>query len=105
LNPPTKEYMFEDIETLDTPHLDIHVRVQQRNGRKCVTTIQGLPQKAGDLKALVREMKKALSTNGAIIDSEELGSIVQLQGDQRKTAQEFLVGRGISVEDIRVHGA
>ena len=35
----------------------VHVRVQQRNGRKCLTTVQGLPD-AFDLKKIIKALKK-----------------------------------------------
>jgi translation initiation factor SUI1 len=35
----------------------IHVRIQQRNGRKCITTIQGLDEDL-DLGRMMKNMKK-----------------------------------------------
>jgi len=35
----------------------IHIRVQQRNGRKCITTVQGLNQEL-DMKKIVKAIKK-----------------------------------------------
>ncbi|PHJ23266.1 translation initiation factor [Cystoisospora suis] len=87
-----------------TTHL-IHIRNQQRNGRKSVTTVQGL-DKAFDLKKMVRALKKEFSCNGTVIEDPEHGSIIQLQGDQRNAVKEFLEREGIcSVDQIRIHGA
>lgn len=82
----------------------IHIRNQQRNGRKSVTTVQGLP-KAFDLKKMVRALKKEFSCNGTVIDDPEHGSIIQLQGDQRQAVKEFLEREGIcGSEQLRIHG-
>lgn len=102
----------------------VHVRMQQRNGRKSLTTVQGLPE-AFDYKKILKALKKGeprgaggswvlggggggglnappplaalplshLPTpcpapaeyccNGTVIEDEESGKILQLQGDQR----------------------
>jgi translation initiation factor 1 len=36
----------------------IHLRIQQRNGRKCITTVQGLDQGL-DFKKILKAIKKA----------------------------------------------
>ncbi|CRG97063.1 translation initiation factor SUI1, putative [Plasmodium relictum] len=83
----------------------IHIRNQQRNGRKSVTTVQGLG-KAYDLKKMVRALKKEFNCNGTIIEDIEHGSIIQLQGDKRNNVKDFLIREGIcAVEHIRIHGA
>lgn len=83
----------------------IHIRNQQRNGRKSVTTVQGLG-KGYDLKKMVRALKKEFNCNGTVIEDEEHGSIIQLQGDKRSNVKEFLVREGIcAAEHIRIHGA
>ncbi|PFH38083.1 putative translation initiation factor SUI1 [Besnoitia besnoiti] len=83
----------------------IHIRNQQRRGRKSVTTVQGLG-KAFDLKKMVRALKKELNCNGTVIDDAEYGSIIQLQGDQRLAVKDFLERESIcSGEQIRIHGA
>ena len=46
--------MFEDAEDIKS---NVHIRVQQRNGRKCVTTVQGLADDL-DLKKIVKYVKK-----------------------------------------------
>jgi len=82
----------------------VHIRNQQRNGRKSVTTVQGL-DKAFDLKKMVRALKKEFSCNGTVIDDPEHGCIIQLQGDQRQAVKEFLEREGICVPDqVRIHG-
>jgi len=82
----------------------IHLRIQQRNGRKTLTTVQGLP-KEYDLKRLLKAFKKDFACNGTLVEDEELGMVIQLQGDQRIKVATFLVDEGISQKtNIKVHG-
>ena len=82
----------------------IHIRIQQRNGRKTLTTIQGLP--AGlSLKKLVQTFKKDFCCNGTIVKDPDGGNIIQLQGDQRKNVADLLVNEGICKRStVKVHG-
>ncbi|KAI0684202.1 translation initiation factor SUI1-domain-containing protein [Cytidiella melzeri] len=68
----------------------IHIRVQQQNGRKTLTTLQGLP-KEYDAKKLLKAFKKEFACNGTIVEDEEAGQVYQLQGDQRLKISTFLV--------------
>lgn len=82
----------------------MHLRVQYRNGRKCITTIQGLAEDL-DLKKLLKAFKKLFFCNGAINKDEELGEVIQLSGDQRTNVKEFLLEEEICTADqIVVHG-
>jgi translation initiation factor 1 (eIF-1/SUI1) len=87
--------------------------LQQRNGRKTLTTVQGLPDKY-DPKKLLKAMKKEFACNGTVVSSvdsddedapapaaqggkvaQDFGKILQLQGDQRTKVKDFLVGSGL----------
>ncbi|BGP21899.1 hypothetical protein JCM10295v2_000781 [Rhodotorula toruloides] len=104
----------------------IHIRIQQRNGRKTITTLQGVPTEY-DLKKLLKAFKKEFACNGAIIEDEDLGkgsspslpasprvgaeltkvvrgTVIQLQGDQRTKIQEMLIEEGIEKDTIKMHG-
>ena len=82
----------------------IHLRCQQRNGRKCITTVQGLSSEL-ELKKIVKQFKKTFNCNGAIVTDSELGEVIQLSGDQREGVKKFLVDREITTSnDITVHG-
>ncbi|KAF1830170.1 translation initiation factor SU [Decorospora gaudefroyi] len=85
----------------------IHIRIQQRNGRKTLTTVQGLPKKF-DQKKILKVIKKKFACNGTIVSDAEMGEVVQLQGDQRKDVQDFLTdkkeGLGLDTKTIKVHG-
>jgi len=82
----------------------IDIRSQQRNGRKCITLVQGIPPQFS-LNKIMRYLKKSFNCNGSIVVDEEYGAILQLQGDRRKEIAEFLFHEGIAEKDhIRVHG-
>ncbi|KAL2273419.1 hypothetical protein FJTKL_04496, partial [Diaporthe vaccinii] len=70
----------------------IHIRIQQRNGRKTLTTVQGIPAKFSRKKILA-VVKKKFACNGTIVNDAEMGEVIQLQGDQRKDFQEFLTSK------------
>jgi len=85
-----------------------HIRVQQRNGRKCITSLDGLEEDL-DLKRICRAMREAFSCNGNVImkGDEETG-VIQLQGDQRENIKQWLLEQEIilknEVDRIVVHG-
>ncbi|EOD47051.1 translation initiation factor 3 [Neofusicoccum parvum] len=85
----------------------IHIRIQQRNGRKTLTTVQGLPKKF-DQKKILKVIKKKFACNGTIVNDSEMGEVIQLQGDQRKDVQDFLIdkkeGLELDAKTIKVHG-
>ncbi|KAF8952591.1 Eukaryotic translation initiation factor eIF-1 [Entomortierella lignicola] len=82
----------------------IHIRIQQRNGRKTLTTIQGLP-KTFDQKRMLKIFKKDFACNGTLVEDDELGSVIQLQGDQRTKVSTLLISEGgIDKKQIKIHG-
>ncbi|XP_075436294.1 eukaryotic translation initiation factor 1-like [Ascaphus truei] len=82
----------------------IHIRIQQRNGRKTLTTVQGIADDY-DKKKLVKAFKKKFACNGTVVEHPEYGEVIQLQGDQRKNACQFLVEVGLAKDDqLKVHG-
>lgn len=82
----------------------IHIRVQQRNGRKCITTVQGLAEDL-DVKKLAKALKKTFQCNGCVNQDPELGEILQLSGDQRTNVRDFFVDQEVCWDDqIVIHG-
>ena len=82
----------------------VHVRIQQRNGRKSLTTVQGL-KKEFSYSKILKDLKKEFCCNGTVVQDPELGQVIQLQGDQRKNVSTFLVQAGIvKKEHIKIHG-
>lgn len=82
----------------------VHIRIQQRNGRKSLTTVQGLPDEV-DFKKVLKAFKKQFCCNGTVVEDPELGKVIQLQGDQRKNVSQFLIDEGIVKKSIvKIHG-
>ncbi|KAF2285825.1 hypothetical protein GH714_008270 [Hevea brasiliensis] len=82
----------------------VHIRIQQRNGRKSLTTVQGL-KKEFSYNKILKDLKKEFCCNGTVVQDPELGQVIQLQGDQRKNVSTFLVQAGIvKKENIKIHG-
>jgi len=82
----------------------VHIRIQQRNGRKTLTTVQGLSADY-DLKRIVRACKKDFACNGTVVEHPEYGEVLQLQGDQREKICLFLTKVGlVKADQIKVHG-
>jgi len=102
-----KNINFGEDET-KRPVSNIHIRLQQRNGKKTLTLVEGLSPEL-DLKALVRSFKKGFHTNGAILqpDPDEKKYVIQLNGDMREKVKNSLVENNIWQEGdppIKIHG-
>ncbi|XP_047411706.1 eukaryotic translation initiation factor 1-like [Sciurus carolinensis] len=82
----------------------IHIRIQQRNGRKTITTVQEIPDDY-DKKKLVTPFKKKFACSGTATEHPDCGEVLQLQGDWCKNICQFLVEAGL-VKDSQweVHG-
>lgn len=102
---------FRDAEADDilggggaTTDNNVHIRVQQRNGKKCLTTVQGL-KTVHSYDKILKALKKKYCCNGNIVQDKELGRVIQLQGDQRKNVSTFLIENGVVKKDlIKMHG-
>ena len=83
---------------------EVHIRFQQRTGRKGITTVQGLNQGL-NFEKLNKEFKKRWGCAGTVIQDPEAGYVIQLQGDQRQHLTEFLIEEKLAKEaNIRVFG-
>lgn len=83
---------------------DVQIRLQQRNGRKSITTLAGLRSDL-DFERLAKEFKKRWGCNGIVVDDPEAGKVIQLQGDQRDHLREFLTTEKLAKPDsIKVSG-
>ena len=95
---------FADAEADNQQKDLVHIRVQQRNGRKCITTCQGLNDQL-DLKKILKAIKKVHCCNGCIVEDEEMGQVLQFQGDQRDAVMTFLVENELAEKGkIKKHG-
>jgi translation initiation factor 1 len=85
----------------------VHIRVQQRNGKKCITSIEGLDDDL-DQKRICKHMRKLFNCNGNVIHDELRGDIIQLQGDQRDNVRAFLLEQTViephEKDRLVVHG-
>ena len=96
---------FADVEDNEKNlQYEIHLRIQARNGRKCITIVQGLDGLT-ELKSFVRTCKRSFNCNGSITKDEEFGKILQFSGDQREKIKTLLVEKvQLSKENIITHG-
>lgn len=85
----------------------VHIRVQQRTGRKYTTVVEGLDDDL-DLKRICKAMKKKFNCDGTVKVDEKTGAeVIILHGDQRENAEVWLYEQEIykrSEERIVVHG-
>jgi translation initiation factor 1 len=70
----------------------LRIEKKGRSG-KTVTVVDGLPRNSAFLKDLSNELKRACGTGGSVAEGS-----VELQGDLRDRAREFLVNKGFAVK-------
>ena len=81
----------------------VHVRTQQKNKGKTLTTVQGLSNEY-DLKKIVRSCKKEFACNGIVVEHPEYGEFFQLQGDQRHNVGTWMVKVGLlKADQLKIH--
>jgi translation initiation factor SUI1 len=86
------DYTFEDTdETADMKHLDkkCFIILQQRNARQSLTIIYNLDDDLDAVK-IMKAMQRKFACSGAVKNDKKYGQIIQLQGDQRYAAAEWL---------------
>ena len=75
--------------------------------KKCITSIEGLDEDL-DKKRICKAMRKLFNCNGNVIDDEDRGEVIQLQGDQRDNVRTFLLEQTVleshEKDRIVVHG-
>mmetsp|Transcript_31800 Transcript_31800/g.57624 ORF Transcript_31800/g.57624 Transcript_31800/m.57624 type:complete len:111 (+) Transcript_31800:109-441(+) len=110
--------MSNPFGNMDGGRSTVHIRVQQRQGRKCLTTIAGMPEmvrlpRSGtelpvDFGKILRALKRTIgNTNGVLKRDSQHGVIIQLQGDIRREVANFLVEETalITRDQIMIHGS
>lgn len=98
---------FDDsLDTLlYTDRRPVHISLQRRNNRKCITILQGLPDDLDDLR-INKALRKVLKCNSCIKIDEQFGRILQFQGDHRIEIKQFLISQELcSAGDVIVSGA
>jgi translation initiation factor 1 len=85
----------------------LHIRIQKRNGKKCITTVEGFEEDL-DIKRICKHMRKKFNCNGNVVSDEEQGEVIQLQGDQRDNVKQWLLENQVfekqEADRIVVHG-
>ena len=80
------EKKLKAVTTTTTKPKVIHFRIQQRNGKKSITIIEGLSTldlSVVEFKALNRLVKNKFNTGSCIVDNVVYGKILQINGDFR----------------------
>jgi translation initiation factor 1 len=97
---------FSDEETGEQQLLQdsyVHIRSQQRNGKKSITIIQNMPD-TYDLKKLVKALRKVYACNGSLTAHKIYGDVIMLQGDKRLDIYEFITKVGlVNPEYVKIH--
>jgi translation initiation factor 1 len=83
----------------------IHIRIFQRNGRKRITTVDGIPN-VYDLPKIVKKMRKVLHCSVSLTeDKNSKKKIIRASGDQRENIRIWLVNASnINCNNIVIHG-
>lgn len=91
-------------EIYDEPNEEIiHLRIKNRNQKKCVTIVEGLNSEL-DIPRMFKLFRKTFCCNGNIINDNN-SVIIQLTGDQRENVRNFLVREQLySNNCITIHG-
>lgn len=102
---------FKDIEDLNEDvgkDSVVHLRLQQRNGRKCITIVEGLKEDEKlKLKNLTKIFRKSFNCSATVINGkkDEGDKIIQLSGDKRVDIKNYLIKHKIVNEiQIKTHG-
>lgn len=97
---------FSDDETGEQQLLNdnyVHIRSQQRNGKKSITIIQNIPDEY-DLVKIVKAMRKIYACNGSLTNHKQFGDVIMLQGDKRADVYEFITKVGlVKAEFVKIH--
>lgn len=106
----TLNSMIGDIEaeitgkSSSSKHNKMHLRLQQRSARKCVTIFEGIHADL-NIKDILKEMRKKFSCGGAKKVDEDGNNVIILFGDQRRNIIDYLVNKNIAdADDFVMHG-
>ncbi|KAH8606389.1 putative Translation initiation factor SUI1 [Trypanosoma vivax] len=81
----------------------VHIRVQQRKGKKFVTSVQGLNQDL-NFRRINREFQRRWGCNGTVISTSDAGKVIQLQGDWSHHIRKFLLDEHMATEqNLEIH--
>lgn len=114
LNFQSNQLGFDDIEE---ENIKVHIRVQQRNGRKSWTLVEGIDDiykaEQGNngfdkfMKRIIKEFRKEFHCSVSLQKDKDNDDkcIIQMQGDKREEVKEYLIKSGLVDKDnIIMHG-
>ncbi len=85
----------------------LHIRIQKRNGKKSITMVEGFEEDL-DVKRICKAMRRQFNCNGNVIEDEESGEVIQLQGDQRENVKLWILDNEVigknEADRIVIHG-
>lgn len=82
----------------------MHLRVQQRNGKKCITILEGLFPDI-DPKKIIQKMKSKFACGGCVKTDDDGNTVITLTGDKRNDIVDFFTLRKIAEKnDFVLHG-
>lgn len=91
----------------DRPLSDVHIRLQQRSGKKCITIIEGLAEDL-DLKLISKALRRTLKTASNVLKNKDNIEFIKLNGDCRKQVRDFLIKYKVveypTDNIIKIHG-
>jgi translation initiation factor 1 len=82
----------------------VHIWLRQRNGKKCVTEVNGLASDL-NLDKIMKFWRKDFHCSVSKFINEDKEKIIKLQGDKRELILQFLILENIiSKANIKIHG-
>lgn len=82
----------------------IHISVKQRNGKKCFTVIEGIPD-TYDYKKIAKDMRHKFHCGVSVYTDETNAKMLQLNGDHRSDIKQLIMSTlSIDESNIVVHG-
>ena len=82
----------------------VEIHVKQRNGRKCITTVDGLGNDKDKLKEISKALGKQMSCSGSVKKNNDGNLFLKFSGKDIKTIRNYLIDIGYEGKDIRIHG-
>ena len=94
------EFEFED----NSESFKAHITIQQRNTKKYITNVSGIPDKY-DLPKILKYIKKIYKCGGTVLRDDNQNQVLQLSGDQRNNIYKFFIDYNVmDKENIILHG-
>jgi translation initiation factor 1 len=95
------EFDFDDD---NIPAFKAHITIQQRNSKKYITSVSGIPTQY-DLPKILKYIKKFYKCGGSIVKDEHGSCVIQVTGDQRYHIRDFFIECDVmDADQIVLHG-